>query len=567
MPLHRRVIARRVAVLIAAAVACGPHLAATAAPEPIAVLACDAYADLRSQLTWVGEQVGNPTLAGFAESFILLATQGKGLAGLDVKRPVGVMLTSEGGAVPTIHGLVPVKDLDRLLGAIQGMTGPVEKADGGVQRISPPGSPPIEITERDGWAIMSQAGSPADVGDPLEVIEPLAKDYTLALELFPARMPAEMRDRLRGAIDQAARVAEAQGQPMDDAVLRGVIDNLDVIESLLVGLAVDTANADIHLDVTTRLVGEANPAANWGAAAGRTGSIAKPSTADGKAAALRGHYVAEVPAGSEGVVRAGLDQALDSANDDPATAVVKELLRDAVAAMLDTGAIDAGFTVDTSAADDASPIPAITIGMKVKDGAAFEQRVKERLGKADALPADVKVAFDTGRHAGATLHELTLDTASIPGGGQVVDRVTVTLAIAPEHVHILVGGDVKKRLDEATANEPADDARPFVGVEASLAAMVDYAARMMKAFQPDDPQGEALGMVAEQAADKESTAIRLSVKPVDRGLTIRLSADAGALQTVAASTSPPPRTAPLTPLRPADGRRSPERDAAPAVAP
>lgn len=567
MPLHRRVISRHVAILIAAAVAWGPPSAATAAPEPIAVLACDAYADLRSQLTWVGEQVGNPTLAGFAESFILLATQGKGLAGLDVKRPVGVTLTSEGGAVPTIHGLVPVKDLDRLLGAIQGMTGPVDEAEGGVQRISPPGSPPIEITERDGWAILSQAGSPADVGDPLEVIEPLTKDYTLALELFPARMPAEMRDRLRGAIDQAARVAEAQGQPMDDAVLRGVIDNLDVIESLLIGLAVDTPNADIHLDVTARLVGDANPAANWGAADGRAGSIAAPPTADGKAAALRGHYVAEVPAGSEGVVRAGLDQALDSANDDPATAVVKELLRDAVAAMLDTGAIDAGFTVDTSAADDASPIPAITIGMKVKDGAAFEQRVKERLGKADALPADVKVAFDTGRHAGATLHELTLDTASIPGGGQVVDRVTVTLAIAPEHVHILVGGDVKKRLDEAAANEPADDARPFVGVEASLAAMVDYAARMMKAFQPDDPQGEALGMVAEQAADKESTAIRLAVKPVDRGLTIRLSADAGALQTVAASTSPPPRTAPLTPLRPAEGRRSPERDAAPAVAP
>jgi len=143
----------------------------------------------------------------------------------------------------------------------------------------------------------------------------------------------------------------------------------------------------------------------------------------------------------------------------------------------------------------------------------------------------------------------------------------VTLAISPDRVHLLVGGDVKKRLDEAVAHQAAEEARPFVSVEASLAAMVGYAARMMKAFQPDDPQGEALGMVAEQAADKDSTAIRLSVKPVDRGLTIRLSADAGALQTVAASTSPAPRTAPLTPLRPADGRQEPAREGGPSLAP
>ncbi|MBM4011644.1 MAG: hypothetical protein FJ286_09735 [Planctomycetes bacterium] len=567
MNLHRSVSARRAAVVVAAVLACGPQPAATAAPEPIAVLTCDAYADLRSQLTWVGEQVGNPTLAGFAESFILLATQGKGLAGLDVKRPAGVMITAEGGPVPTIRALVPVKDLDRLLGAIQGMTGPVEKGAEGVRRISPPGSPAIEITEQDGWAILSQAGSPADVGDPLEVIEPLAKDYTLAIELFPARMPAEMRDRLRGAIDQAAQAAEAQGQPMDDAVLRGVIDNLDQIESLLVGLAVDTSAADIHLDITTKLVDGPDAVANWGLADGAVGSIGKPATADGKPAALRGHYVTTVPAGTEAAVREGLDRALDVADDDPALAVVTGVLRDAVAAMIDTGAIDAGFTVDTSAADGESPLPAITIGMKIKDGAAFEKLVKERLGKTDSLAPGVTVAFDTGRHAGASLHELTLDTAAIPGGGQLVDRAVVTLAISPDRVHLLVGGDVKKRLDEAVAHQAAEEARPFVGVEASLAAMVGYAARMKKAFQPDDPQGEALGMVAEQAADKDSTAIRLSVKPVDRGLTIRLSADAGALQTVAASTSPAPRTAPLTPLRPADGRQEPAREGGPSLAP
>ena len=219
----RSSLRRRAAIAGILAIACSAAVRAADKPEVIAVVAIDPYADLRSQLTWVGEQVGNPTLAGFAESFILLATQGKGLAGLDVKRPVGIMITTEGGPLPTAHAVVPVKDLDKLLGAIQGMTGPVEEVDG-VRRISPPGAPPLEIAERDGWAILSQPGSPLDVADPLTIIEPLSKDYSIAIELFPSRMPGDMRERLKALLDEAARNAAAQGQPMDDRLLRIGID-------------------------------------------------------------------------------------------------------------------------------------------------------------------------------------------------------------------------------------------------------------------------------------------------------------------------------------------------------
>lgn len=117
MPLRLPSSRRRHAALAGLlALACSAAVRAADTPEVIAVVAIDPYADLRSQLTWVGEQVGNPTLAGFAESFILLATQGKGLAGLDVKRPVGIVITTEGGPLPTAHAFVPVKDLDKLLG-------------------------------------------------------------------------------------------------------------------------------------------------------------------------------------------------------------------------------------------------------------------------------------------------------------------------------------------------------------------------------------------------------------------------------------------------------------------
>lgn len=570
MPVRSSSSLRRGGFVAAFVALLGPALATAAdKPEVIAALAIDPYADLRSQLTWVGEQVGNPTLAGFAESFILLATQGKGLAGLDVKRPVGIVVTSDGGPMPTVHAFVPVKDLDKLLGAIQGMTGPVAEKDG-VRRISPPGAPPLEITEKDGWAVLSQPGSPADLADAATHIEPLSKEHSLALQLFPSRMPAEMRDRLRALLDEAARNAAARGQPMDDTALQASLAQLEDVESLIFAATVDTAEQNVHVDVTTQVAAGTPTAAAFGAAGTAASTIVSPATADGRQAAVRGHYAVNVPAEGRATVRAGLDQALEQADDDPAMRVVANLARDIVAAMLDTGGIDAGFTVDTSAAKDDALIPAVTIGMKVKDGAALQQRVKERLGKAGALPPQVKVAFDAGKEGAATLHEITLDVSGTPAADRLGDSVKLTLAVTPDHAFLLAGDDARQRIAAAVGGggKPVADAAPIAGLDVSLAAVLAYASKLMKTLQPDDPQGEALGLVAEQAAEKKSAQMRMSVKPIDRGVTFRLLMDAGALQTVAASTeaqAEPRATIPAVPLRPAQPRRI--EKAPPAIAP
>jgi hypothetical protein len=51
-----------VRLLVAAALAAAPLLGATRAAEPavVAVVAVDGYADLKKQIGWFGERVGNP---------------------------------------------------------------------------------------------------------------------------------------------------------------------------------------------------------------------------------------------------------------------------------------------------------------------------------------------------------------------------------------------------------------------------------------------------------------------------------------------------------------------------
>jgi peptide/nickel transport system permease protein len=58
--------------------------------------------------------------------------------------------------------------------------------------------------------------------------------------------------------------------------------------------------------------------------------------------------------------------------------VVTNLLRDLIAAMLDSGAIDAGLTIDTSAADATQPLPAVTLGL-------FQMTLIMRLVRAEML--------------------------------------------------------------------------------------------------------------------------------------------------------------------------------------
>ena len=162
----RHIPIRVVRLLVLAAVAagwCGPALLAADEAPVVAVIACDGYADIKKQIAWVGQQVGNPTLAGFAESFLLLATQGKGLAGLDTGRPLGIVVTAQ-GEMPAVHGFVPVKDLDKLLTSLQGVIGPAAEQDG-VRRIAMPRpeSPPITKMTACSTSVYMTACSPPPI--------------------------------------------------------------------------------------------------------------------------------------------------------------------------------------------------------------------------------------------------------------------------------------------------------------------------------------------------------------------------------------------------------------------
>jgi hypothetical protein len=408
--------------------------------------------------------------------------------------------------------------------------------------------PPIQIVEKDGWAIVSQQGSPEAPAGLEKALDPIVQSLSLGVQLFPARMPEGMRKQLEAALQQAAAMQAQQGAPVDPEALKAGIENLADVETIMLGANVDVEKERVYVENRFAMVAGSAAAVIYDEMAKGTLTVPTGATADGKPAAMSGHAAMAIPEALRGFVKEAVVQALPVSNrvetpngfsetsvSEPANTIFT-LLRAVVPAMVDAGGIDAALTVDTSAAEmaEGKAMPSVTVGMNVKDGAALEADLKAALGAQDSLPEGVTVKFDAGKAGAANLHVVEIDVA---GGGDDIARVLgekipVTLGVTPTHAFVALGGDAEKRIAAAAAGgQTKPDAKPLAGLDVSLASLVAYGAGTQKFLTPDDADGIALVTAANQeAAALPSSLMQVLVRPIERGMATRLSADAGAIK-------------------------------------
>ena len=522
--------------------ALAPQQSAAAERQILAVAACDSYGDLKKQIAWLGNQINNPGLAGMVESVLLLGTQGKGLAGLDVKRPLGVVLTTAGDDL-SAHAFVPVKDVDKLLDSLQSITGPVDRSDDS-RRITLPSGERLVVVEKNGWAILSLEGGDAGIADPAAIFAPLVADFSLGIEAFPSLLPKSLQKQLQTILQQGAAAAAANGQSLDDDSLQAAVAGLSQTESLTLGLAIDSEKNRVFLENRVMAVAGSQAAAAIAAAGNGVLTVATPAAADGKQPALYLHAVQPLTKESQTQALQVFDQALANARADALVQTLALVCREILAGMLASGGIDAVLAVDTSETTEENPLPALFAGTRVKEGTAIEKQLKQLLADKKNLPAGVSVAFDTDTVATARLHAVRLDLSASPVAEKLGDSLEITLAIAPEYVFVLAGGDPKKRLAELlkTNGRKNATAKPVATVQLAMDRLLDYAAQL--------GAGPQATLAAEAArVGTEGSLVQLLIRPIERGLATRLSVDAGVLRAGAAMATQPGGNRPV-PLPP-----------------
>lgn len=519
---------RSLSGLLAAASLFVAGLGQAAERQVLAVAAVDSYADLKKQLGWFGRQIDNPGLAAMVESLLMLSTQGRGLTGLDVKRPAGIVVTSDGTDLAA-HGLVPVTDLDKLLTSLQGIIGPAT-TDGDVRRVTLPSGIKLSIAARDGWAVI--APSALEATDAAPLLAALATTYTVGIEAFPSRMSDAVRKQLEAALDQAAAASAAQGQPMDPGALKAALGGLRQTEALSLGFGIDDTAGEVFLENrAVSLPGSVSAAAFEAAGRGTLTAGTPPLTA-GERPALRGYIAQAIPDEARAQFLEALDQTLPREADDPLTRTVSRLVYDLLAATLAAGGIDAALAVDTSQAARDKPLPEVTASVRVKDGAALEKQVKQAFSAGGATLAGVKPRFDVGKAGPATLHTISVDVADEALAERIGKSLDLTLAVAPNYAVVLAGGNAAARAEAALAasGRPIADATPIAALEANAASVFDYVGTLGR-----EGQAAKAGATAREAG---GGAVALRVTPITRGLATRLSIDSGALKAGAAMAAP-----------------------------
>jgi hypothetical protein len=519
---------RSLSGLLAAASLFVAGLGQAAERQVLAVAAVDSYADLKKQLGWFGRQIDNPGLAAMVESLLMLSTQGRGLTGLDVKRPAGIVVTSDGTDLAA-HGLVPVTDLDKLLASLQGIIGPAT-TDGDVRRVTLPSGIKLSIAARDGWAVI--APSALEATDAAPLLAALATTYTVGIEAFPSRMSDAVRKQLEAALDQAAAASAAQGQPMDPGALKAALGGLRQTEALSLGFGIDDTAGEVFLENrAVSLPGSVSAAAFEAAGRGTLTAGTPPLTA-GERPALRGYIAQAIPDEARAQFLEALDQTLPREADDPLTRTVSRLVYDLLAATLAAGGIDAALAVDTSQTARDKPLPEVTASVRVKDGAALEKQVKQAFSEGGATLAGVKPRFDVGKAGPATLHTISVDVADEALAERIGKSLDLTLAVAPNYAVVLAGGNAAARAEAALAasGRPIADATPIAALEANAASVFDYVGTLGR-----EGQAAKAGATAREAG---GGAVALRVTPITRGLATRLSIDSGALKAGAAMAAP-----------------------------
>lgn len=227
---------------------------------------------------------------------------------------------------------------------------------------------------------------------------------------------------------------------------------------------------------------------------------------------------------------------MPATSNDPLTKTLALLLRETISSVLATGGIDAAVCVDTNdVAKNVAPneggkaLPAVTAGIRVKDGAALENRVKQTFGGQNGgkplLPPGVKIAFDSGKVGTTNLHTITVDVSGTDAAERLGETVDITLAVTPEYAFLMAGGDPQQRLAAVLgpAGKANSEAKPIVGVDVSVSRLM---APILAEFGVLPTDSSAAG--DDTGNDRQGGDVTLLIRPIDRGVATRLSADATA---------------------------------------
>ena len=539
-----------VAMLLGVALAGAPQ-ARAADVEMVGAFCHSGYDGTMADLDLLGEMIGRPELHTMAEGMIALATQGRGIEGFDKTRPWGILVGTDGTEVGGC-AFIPVTDMKAAMGMLKSMAKDKMKECGGHYEIAGPKKTVYVQETHKGWAFVVDNPDlfqyvPAN---PVEVLGGLNEQYSVAVRMWPAKLPDEVR---RDMAEKAKKHAERhmQRRPCENdrqfearKLMAGHIrKHLAIaardLEEMTIGWKLDSSDRKGVLEAVF-VAKEGSDTAHFLAPAAETHTAFGGFALADATLTLRGTgRTIPLPDAKLDDMFDGMREKIFKKIDAKASADDAEVVKDLVDDLLPILRENAGATSADGAVSVRLAPEAITLlnARQVADGAKIEALVKKAVGAAgDRCPdvVDRIVKLDAAKVGRTNLHLVSVPLDECPHGdalsGAVGEKLEIVLGFGPKAAYLAAGRNAMDELQKALrkSRKARDKVVPPMAATLDLGALATSAAACPS--EKVNPKGKKALELLEGASGDE---VRFTVEAVDRGLKLCLELDEGALKLLA----------------------------------
>lgn len=516
--------------------------AADSGNKPVAVVTLASYDRLMTDIAFVGNLAGNPDLDKNIEGAIQLFTQGQGLNGLDKKRPVGLILTTDGQQFQPLL-IIPVSDLKQLLESLAGLIGEAQDAPDGAFELNVFGQK-IFVKEQNKWAFVAQTPEAFTQlpKDPAKLMASLNKSYDIAARVYIQNVPDLYRsmfiDQMRAGVERGLARQEDESDE-DFAARKKVVEGqadffsklVKEIDELTLGVALDVKSKTAHVDLSVSAVAGSDSAKSMATMQNTTSDFAGFLVPDAAASLSLTVKVAKEDAGQ---IAAGLAsfraQAMQHIESEPRLAddasktLAKEMVGqifDAIQSTLESGRVDAGATLNLD-----GKAMSVVAGVYVSEPKKLEDALKKFAKLMEKDPDFAGFKFNADQHAGIRFHTTTIPVPKDEDVSKILgEKLDVAVGIGPKAVYLAVGTDSLKLCKTLIDKSKADASKklPPFQLNVSLAPIFQFASAMQ-----DRPEIRA--MAEELAKSQGKDKVRIVIMPDSNAVTLRIEAQEAVLQ-------------------------------------
>ncbi len=515
----------------------------TTESKPIVVVSIAPLSKTMPDISYIMRSAGAGGVNGMMSAMVNTYS-----AGLDNKRPAGVMVSMGEDQTPVAVAFLPVSDLDAFFASFETTFGEPDDLGDGMHAMTV-GPQTVYALEKGEWLFVAQQEDQLESvpADPSALLEKMSERYDVGIRVDVNNIPESMKDMLmsqirdgyeRGLAEQARNQSEEQAaltRATGEQSVKQLEEMMKDTEQVVVGWAVDQSSKKTYFDMGVQFVAGSRMEKEIQLMSKLKTEFAGFQNAESPFA-LRMTSVMSKDSVEQvmPMIRTSFENAVKeiekNANDKQVAEKVVKFFKEiqtSVEATLKEGIVDGGAVANFENGLH------LVAGGHVADGKALAQSFKDVASSFSGEPNAPVLKFDASTYKGVTFHTGNMAVPSQADDSvreMFGDNVSFVIGTGAKAAYVAVGKDceaqLKAMIDKNAAGLTGDITPLEMRVE--LGPVLQFAQQVQ-----ENPIVDKVVKTLEKYSDKDS--VLLSTRVAPRGLVYRFTIEEGVLRGAAAA--------------------------------